>query len=206
METFNALVNKYNLNLPPIINIYAYGSVNYGTFIEGKSDYDYIVIFDMSESNIEYKYDDFNINGLSESEFMKEMSHGNIAILEALHKPLYETKKINMAFELHELRNYISAKVDLAYVKAKKKLIVEHEIYVAKKSLFHALRILHYAIELATSNKIINWNMRELYDEIMLLPSEPKEETWNIWNDKYKKTFNGLKTEFRKHAPKAVSV
>jgi hypothetical protein len=202
MDIFNNLIIKHNINLPPIINIYAYGSINYGTFIEGKSDYDYIVIFDMSEPNIEFKIEELNINGFSEDKFMSEMTNGNIAILEALHKPLCETKKIEISFDLSKLRNYVSEKSDVSYVKAKKKLIIEHDIYIAKKSLFHSLRMLKYGTELAKTNKITDWNMRELYDEIMSLPEEPNELSWNTWNEKYKKTFNQLKSEFKKYAPK----
>jgi hypothetical protein len=57
-----------------------------------------------------------------------------------------------------------------------------------------------YATELATYGKIINWNMKELYDQIMLLPEDPT--AWPIWDSQFRKIFNGVKTEFRKVAPK----
>ena len=207
MEQFKSLILKHNLTLPPIINVYAYGSVNYDTFIEGKSDYDYIVIFDTNESIVDIKLDDFNINGMSETVFLQKLAEADISILEALQKPLLETKHIDMNFDNFALRNHVSGKADNSYVKAKKKLLVEHEPYIAKKSLFHSLRMLFYAIELAEHKKIINWSMKELYDEIMSLPEIDEsgkitDSVWQIWNDKYKKMFNALKTEFRKHAPK----
>lgn len=184
----------------PIINIYGFGSLYYGTFIEGKSDKDYIIIYDMTDSKIDYIDDNINISGYNLQEYLKLIDLCDIAILESIQHPLFITIDIGQfIINKTNLRNSISQKTDNSYVKAKKKL-QDGEFYIAKKSLFHSIRIAMYATELAKDGFITNWNMRELYDRIMVLPEN--QEAWPIWNDIFKKEFNLAKTEFRKVAPK----
>lgn len=183
----------------PILNIYGFGSQYYGTFVEGKSDKDFVVVCDMSDPKTEYVDDQVNISGYSLQEYKRLMDACDIAVLESSFHPLFVTVDLPLIINKTNLRGSISQKTDHSYVKAKKKLI-DGEFYVAKKSLFHSIRIALYATELAKDGVITNWNVRELYDRIMLLPEQT--DAWPTWDSEFRKEFNSAKSEFRKFAPK----
>ena len=44
MKRFQKVIDEFNLDINKIINIYPYGSVNYGTFSED-SDEDFIIVY-----------------------------------------------------------------------------------------------------------------------------------------------------------------
>jgi hypothetical protein len=184
-----------------IICVYQYGSKNYGTYIEGKSDSDYIVIYRMDVPYMEYKSDTINISGYNMCEYIRLMKLGEMSIIESWYRPLYVSIEIKLDYDITELRSTVSKKTDNSYVKAKKKLTIEKDYYIAKKSLFHCLRILMYAIELLRDGQItFTIDVRSLYDDIMMLPEDP--EKWQEWDTKYRPMYNGLKSEFKKYAPK----
>ncbi|AYV77928.1 MAG: hypothetical protein Edafosvirus3_6 [Edafosvirus sp.] len=184
-----------------ILNIYGYGSINYGTFHE-KSDRDYVIIVDMKESYMEINDEKISMQIYNQEEFMKRLNDQEIQIIEALHKPIHEKLEIKLTVDKIKLRNSISKRVDHSYVKAKQKLTKEKDFYRAKKSLFHAFRILDFAIQLCKYDEIKEWvHLKPLYDKIMTELPE-KKDSWSVWEETFKKQFNALKSEFRKVAPK----
>jgi predicted nucleotidyltransferase len=112
-------------------------------------------------------------------------------------------KKGNMPkFELDKakLRSTFSEKASNSWIKAKKKLIVpeSRDEWIAKKSLFHSLRILDFGIQLATYKTIANFaTMNEVLDQLRGMPAD-----WEIINAEFKPMYNELSTEFRKVCPK----
>lgn len=193
IERVFALVDRSN-----VVNIYGYGSYYYGTFHEG-SDYDLIVIVNSYDKR-DIVLDDMNIHLYTMKEFMQNLDDHQIEFLEAILHPLYETQPISFTIDKQKLRHIISQKADNSYVKAKKKLTVEHEIYIAKKSLFHAFKMLDFASQLAVSNTITNWtHLTDLYYEIMAIPND---SDWSVYDEKFKKRFNEAKSKFRFVAPK----
>ena len=186
----------------PILNIYKFGSVNYGTSHE-KSDRDYILIVDMKQASKEiYGANGVDLSLYNKETFEKHLNEQEIDFLEVIQHPVIEKVKVEFKLDLSKLRHSVSSRSDHSYIKAKKKLTVEkdRDPYSGKKSLFHAFRMLDYAIQLCKEGKISNWNVKPLYDEIMSLPEAA--DTWPVWEEKFKKRFNQLKTEFRKVAPK----
>lgn len=193
-----ALIPKHHT----ILNIYNLGSFNYGTFND-KSDRDYICVVDDSEEmeSSEINQDNINVQIYPFSEFKRHLDDHKIEFVEAIQKPIIEKVKPNFNFDLVKARHSFSLKASMSYVKAKKKLIVENEFYVAKKSLFHAMRIMEYGIQMCKNNgHIVDWNMKSLYDDVMKLPDDIT--AWPQWDTTFRKQYNGLCTAFRKLAPK----
>jgi hypothetical protein len=189
-----------------ILNIYRYGSQNYGTAHAG-SDTDYMVIIKDQEvkvQEIESKEFKLNIQIYTQNMFQKKLDDHEIEFIEAINFPILETVKMTFNFDANKLRHSVSKKSSNSYVKAKKKLTVEkdRDYYSAKKSLYHVFRMLDYGVQLCKNNgKILNWeSQKDLYHDIMKLPEDP--EKWSEWEKTYKKKYNALSSEFKKVAPK----
>ena len=183
-----------------IINVYQFGSTNYHTHHE-KSDRDYVIVAEMDKEFTEIKPQGISLQVYTLEHFQRELDNHKIEMIEAVAHPLIENVKINYTFDPIKLRHSVSMKASNSYVKAKKKLTVEKDYYVAKKSLFHSLRILNFGIQLCqNSGEIVDWNMKSLYDEIMDLPDD--ETKWNEWEDNFKKRYNALHSAFKLVAPK----
>ena len=106
---------------------------------------------------------------------------------------------------MNKLRESISAIVSNSFIKCKKKLI-DDEIYLAQKSLFHCFRITYYGIQLAKGKKIHDYtgnlfsnnyiSFKKFFEEIQ------QYSDWNDIKNKYNKMLNEYLIEFRKNAPK----
>jgi hypothetical protein len=60
-------------------------------------------------------------------------------------------------------------------------------------------------IELARDGRITTWDYAALYDEVMRLPlTDGSPANWQIWADAFKPRFNGLASEFKRHAPQPL--
>lgn len=190
-----------------IINLYGYGSYYYGTYKEGVSDRDFKVISDKVDHE-ELSNDKYNLHIVTYDEYVDYLNKHEIGFVESHQHPIYVEIDIPFVFSKEAIKHSVSAVADNAYVKAKKKLSKEAKdaktekekrdnIYKAKKSLFHSMRVLDFGIQMCRNKgKIVNWtHMIWLYDEIMKLPEDVT--SWPEWNSKYKKKYNELKTEFR---------
>lgn len=179
----------------PGCNVYSYGSWTYGTQNE-KSDLDFIVVGDnvSTESQI-HSWGDLHL--FSTSDFIQKIKEHEISALECLFLPeklKQEYFKIEFTLNLEVLRHSISQKSSNSWVKAKKKLEVEKELYIAQKSLFHSLRILTFGIELAQTGKITNYNQSQLWKMVLDCPPEK-------WSS-LKPLYNSLKSKFKEVCPK----
>lgn len=195
------LISKAKLDEKDLVAVYQYGSRVYGNFTE-HSDYDFIVI---SKNK---KYDQFSDNLINVNFFTPEghqtrLINHEISALECYFlKPEFiwlEKKKFTFKLDLSKLRHALSAKSSNSWVKAKKKLTVEkdYDLEVGKKSLFHAIRIIHFGIQIATDKKIINYgSCNPLYEKLQHYTD------WNSMFDTYKKVYNTFLTDFRIVAPK----
>lgn len=197
-----------------LTHIYGFGSPYYGTYQEGKSDRDFICI---TSENIEEKIDirdnqNMDLHIFSEKQFIEALENHDIRLIEALYHPILEEHKIEFTLDRSKLRSVLSQKCNISWVKAKKKLIVkeDRDIHIAKKSLFHCLRLFDFGIQLGNTGVIDRWDFKELYDEIMLLPCFPNSEQeaddynslWLFWEQQFKKRKNALASDFRKACPK----
>ena len=108
---------------------------------------------------------------------------------------------IPFEINLAKLRKSFSAKASNSWVKAKKKLEVEHDYYIGKKSLWHSLRLLIFGISIAqsvTKKEELDFAIANfLYDRIV---NNPRND-WAYFKAEYQETYNKLRSDFRKVAP-----
>ena len=169
----------------------------FGSYIYNESkakDIDVLII----ESNIKPVNNIYDFQYISKDVFIAHLKKCDIRALECIFSPQsnfiedYE-KFIDWSY----LRSAISQKSSHSYVKAKKKMSKENEIYIGQKSLYHSLRILLFGIQLAKYKKIINFSEANHYlEKIMLI------ENWNDLELIYKKEYNRLHSEFKLACPK----
>jgi len=189
-----------NLN---VLNIYQWGSRIYGCYTD-KSDYDYnIVVIDKYENfidNIEIDNNHFNFYRLSQWQDM--INKNNIETLECIFADqqyiIKETIKFDIEINLIELRKSISKVCSNAYDKCRKKLTIEKDFapYIAKKSLWHCIRILKFGIQCAKYGRIIDYTeANKYYDQIVL----NEENDWLYYKNNWHVFCNNLRTEFRKY-------
>lgn len=205
-EIYQELLTRIGLSDSQVIEAYMYGSRVYGT-AKKTSDWDFIVVVDEKD----YTTEQYSDNLINVNFFRFKSHHQRIAecepsameccflddkfILKRQYPLYYKMLNINP----DKLRRAFSAKSSNSWVKAKKKLTVpeDYNDQVGKKSLWHAMRIIDFGIQIATKGRIedygsCNW----FYDEVMYC------KDWSEMFEKYKKRYNEMCTEFRKHAPK----
>jgi len=203
--TSSTILNKFNLSDDEITAIFPYGSQVYGT-ASNSSDYDYILICkeNYQEDEFAVTKDNISIHVYNESTFQSHLDKHKISALECYFLPpdlTLKYKKFNFNLRLDTLRHSISEKSSHSWVKSKKKFEVEKDknIYIAKKSLFHSLRIVDFGIQIAINKTIINYgNCNNIWEEIYTNPSE----SWEDYKNQYQQYFNNKMTEFRKLCPK----
>jgi len=216
--TIEDLICKY------AICTFPYGSHIYGTNSE-KSDIDSIYVvddqfveklddqyvfhsdFDPVNKTYTDHFHEINISIYGKTTFQKMCDDHHISALECIFLPDDLIKdqisdyKFKFELNLQRLRKSISEKTSHSWVKAKKKFEIEDDrnVYIAKKSLFHSMRIIDFGTQIAKSGKIENYHSCiELWNEIKDNPSE----IWKDYETKYKSKFNQMMSEFRKVAPK----
>jgi hypothetical protein len=135
--------------------------------------------------------------------FQQRVDDHEISVLECLCLPkehiLQKEMDFSWTLDLGKLRESLSAKASNSFVKAKKKFEVEQQPYIAKKSLWHSLRILKFGIQIAVNGRITDFaETNDLWKEILGNPST----SWEDYKAKYQTLYNNLKTQFRLVAPK----
>lgn len=211
LNYFN-LPNK-QIDLSKVINVYLYGSHVYDTNTP-TSDIDYIIVYDQDidfSDTLKTKIGDMEMNAtlISPTYFKKMVDDHKIDALECIfirEDWKHETMNFNFKLNLENLRKSISSVSSNSWVKCMKKL-ADGEDYIGKKSLFHSFRILDYGIQVAIHGSIISYTQpqsgaleydtfKDLLNEIMSMKS------WDEIKNKYQKTHNKLKSEFKIVAPK----
>lgn len=188
--------------LDQALNIYEYGSIVYGTHQEGKSDRDYIVIISddyvIQTDQVEHQNCHYNI--FHASKWQEKLNNNEVDAMEIFFMQkkhvVKETIKFTADIIPSKIREQFSATASNSWVKAKKKLIVpdSYAPRIAKKSLWHSLRIIEFGIQILTTDKINNYSsMNYLYDEIV----NNDINEWAHYQNKYKSLYNHLKTQFR---------
>lgn len=189
--------------LPAIRNVYAYGSRVYGIASE-TADHDYIIVEDGELG----REDTLSNDGVDATvydckRFRQRIEDHEVSVLECLCLPEEHILKKDLEFswqlDRSKLRESLSAKASNSFVKAKKKFEVEHQPYIAKKSLWHSLRILKFGIQIAVNGRITDFaEANGLWKEIAANPSV----VWEDYKQEYQMLYNNLKTQFRLVAPK----
>lgn len=190
------------INNPKVLNIYQWGSRVYGCHTD-KSDYDYNVIvtddYENFTDNIEIGDNHFNFYKLTQ--WQDIVDKNAIEVLECIFTDkkfiIKETMKFNIEINLVELRKSISKVCSNAYDKCRKKLTIEKDFspYIAKKSLWHCIRILLFGIQCAKYGKIIDYTeANKYYDQIVL----NENNDWIYYKSNWHVFCNNLRSEFRR--------
>lgn len=190
---------------------YRYGSRVYGTE-SYDSDYDYIVVSEKAEDGKEeYFYsqnDQLNVHYHTPEHWQQMVDEHKIFALESIfqYDESHQYRK-NFKLDLTKLRKEISEKSNHSWVKAKKKLLVEHDYKIGLKSFFHSFRIIMFGTQIAIDGHIYNYKMgHTIWEPIKALMLEINkdnvEEIYAKLIEEYKWYHNNLMTEFRKLAPK----
>ena len=191
---------------PEVLNIYQYGSRVYNCFTD-KSDYDYVVIvtddYKPFVDNIESGDNHFNFYKLSE--WYDMVNRNTIETLECIFVDekfrIKESIKFDITIDQVELRKSISKVCSNSYDKCRKKLIIEKDFapYIAKKSLWHCIRILLFGIQCAKYRKITDYTeANKFYKDIVL----NENNNWDYYKTNWHVFCNNLRTEFRKYSEK----
>lgn len=184
------------------LNIYEYGSVVYGTYIDGKSDKDYIVIvpneYIINTAQVEYGNCHYNIFHVAQ--WQQKLNNNEVDAIEVYFMPKKHVIKESIVFttELFQskIREQFSRTASNSWVKCKKKLVVEDSFNprVGKKSLWHALRIIEFGTQILLKGSIQNYgSLNYLYDEIV----NNDNNNWEHYQNNYQTIYNKMKTVFR---------
>lgn len=196
------IISKNVFDINDIVAIYPYGSRVYG-IAQKISDYDYIVITNNKKNN-QYSDNLININFYTPEEHQARLDDHEISALECHFLPKEQilfgsNKSFNFKLDTIKLRHSLCAKSSNSWVKAKKKLTVEKDLdlNLGRKSLFHAIRIIEYGIQITETGRIVDYGGSNLtFSEIQYC------YTWGELHMRYKKTYNKLLSKFRTLAPK----
>lgn len=194
--------NLIHILLNKALCVYKYGSVVYGTYKPGISDTDYIAVVpdDVLKENAQFENGNDQYTFYTVSEWQKMLDDNNVAAVECrfLDKQFIVKETVDFPFTVNvrKIREQFSATASNSWVKCKKKLTVEKDFAprIGKKSLWHALRILDFGIQILKYGSITDYGSKnDLYAEIV----ECENNDWLYYKSKYQNTYNALKTEFR---------
>lgn len=181
--------------------LFPYGSVVYGT--NGpESDEDFIVVADNPE--IAQMFADVltkggrkvDVNTYTHQEFNELLAKCDIVALECVYQDLPGNEALRPVIDPWKLRQSCSAIASNAWVKGKKKFQIGED-RIAKKSMWHSLRILNFGCQILTHGKIIDYGaVNFMYNDIM------KMNSWEEIDAKYRSISRQMQTDFRAMAPK----
>jgi len=191
---------KNHLKIHPlkIKNIYLYGSRCYGTN-SANSDWDFIIIANNNVENIEHvvKDNDNNINFHIQTPdyFQSRLDWNDPKTFECLlwskKNLILENIKFDINIDKAKYRHAVSHISSNSFVKAKKK-ILQGDIFIGQKSLYHSLRIPMYAIQILKYGDIIDWECANKYWYDII-----KIKNYNTLKKKYQPIRNSIMSEFR---------
>lgn len=189
------------LNGWDVIKVIRFGSRVYGT-ANKDSDTDYIVIVEGKDIDEDICFTNIDFHFYSIDIWNKMCDNNDIRCIEAYFSDdihWLKGTKDDIKIDYDKIRAEFSRVASNSWVKCKKKLTIEKDYNprIAKKSLFHSLRILIFGLQLMTREKIYNFSLANIYyDEIMTC-----ENDWEVLKLKYQPIYNKLKSEFRlKHS------
>ena len=179
-----------------VIKMYSYGSSVYGTETE-KSDFDFIVVV---ESKDKYTYsvskDGADYTVYTEPLFREMIQEHYVHILECIFQSLDDSYLTYFELDLEKLRRQYSGVTSNSYVKCKKK-IRDGEEYIGLKSMFHSIRLLEFAIQIAKHGRIVDYSSANRYlGTIMTIGAD-----WDTLDSIFRPIYNSLKSELRLLAP-----
>lgn len=191
------LSNIAGLSPTAISGAYLFGSRVYGSATE-QSDWDYVLV----GKGLKYREvtsDNINIHVMSDHLLRANVEDYDMRALECILAPkeaiIYERKPTKFKVkDKSKFTEKILFQVDKNWRVAKKKFN-EGDVYGGKKRVYHAIRIYHFAIQLAKKGKITQWNAAtKIKNDIM----QDSHSDWDYFRLKYEAEKNQLKKRFLK--------
>jgi predicted nucleotidyltransferase len=175
-----------------------FGSRVYGTHSE-ESDYDYLAIVPADRramSRQEYRRNAVNIQIYNRRHFQEDLDEHRIHALEAYFMPDGIVRaQFTFRLERRLLRSELMRKSSHSWVRAKKKMEIENDPVIGRKSLFHSLRILDFAIQIAARGAITDYSSANAYWEAICAAGR---DDWAYHHAEYHPEYRRLASAFRK--------
>jgi hypothetical protein len=195
IPTADEVISRSGFHPSRVKNIYVFGSQVYGTTTQ-KSDWDFIMIANTSNTSEEIKSEDFNIHVVTQEHFLLNLKKHHSSSVEAYLAPsifrLKEDIQIDWVPNISSLRHSFSHISSNSWVKCKKK-IQEGDYYIGIKSLFHSLRIPLFGIQIAQTGIIQDFSVaNHIHDKLF-----SKQWSWNELNTEFRELRNSILTDFR---------
>jgi len=197
-----AIITASGVHPLKVRNIYVYGSRVYGTARDG-SDWDIIMVASHllahEEKRVTIKaakpiYDGdgndlsgvlLNIHIITPDKFTSDLKLPNIMNLECAFAPDWAKlqEKMTLSYKV-EVKRLIKNNLAQSYSSwnGGKRKIREYNIDKGIKSIFHSLRMLMFAAQIAEHGKIVDYSVaNDLYSEI----TDSDEFEWDYFKEKY---------------------
>ncbi len=186
--TLEDVVTASGIHPLKVKNVYIYGSRIYGNAREG-SDYDIIMI---ASHLLEHEEKRATINGallnihiITPDKFLADLKIHNIMNLECLFAPEWARLKEKLVLP-NEINVKKLVKNNLAQSYSSwnggKMKVRKYDIHRGLKSVFHSLRMLMFAIQIAEHGKIVDFSQANyLFSEIV----DSDEFEWDYFKEKY---------------------
>jgi hypothetical protein len=190
-------------------SIFKFGSFTYGTQRKG-SDHDYILVLADGEPYPDYGslIDEGNItiHIFTKVDFDAAVDAHDVRAIECIY--LDSDRNYGpIDIDLGKLRKSFSTVANGAWVKGNKKLTVsaDYDKVLAIKSIFHAIRIFDFGIQIIRHGDIVEparykWLLEELY---ILADKHERNELWEVIHARYHTLFKDKYSEFKSLAPKS---
>ena len=198
----DAAVDLRAMGVAPLA-VYAHGSRVYGTDGPG-SDRDHEVIVDdgwdgeeQAEVGEGGRMRQYTL--LTRSRWLREAEECTVLFCECAFLPeglsVTPLAPDGWAPDPERVRRQFSRTASNSWVKCKKKLTVPGSLdpYVAKKSMWHSLRILMFGIQILEHGRIVDYReANPLYAEVMAMPDD-----WGAIDARFRPLRNELRSRFR---------
>jgi len=186
-----------------VLAIYQYGSRVYGT-ADRNSDYDYIIVMkrgmleDGSFRHNAISSDDRNIQGVvySRGGFIDAINNYEIGALECISLPKESVVFNKWPFKIGEWNEQAMVKAIIGKASNSRHNADQQSKngnkWIGKKSMYHALRILYFGLQLKEHQKIVDFTeCNRMYDDIMRV--EDQEFDTRDYYDEFKQLIAELR-------------
>jgi len=182
-----------------IWNIYMYGSRVYGTH-RNDSDYDFVVTASSLHKHKEINDGEFNVHIWTLDAFRDMVWMHDMGALECFYAQqsaiILEKSPIKFRYSAHKMKWAALSKSHKSWVNGKIKLR-ECDILRAQKSIFHSLRILDFAKQILSHDKIVDFSsMNHIWKEI----ENEGEAEWAYYRKRYLPMKFVLEQDVKKHS------
>lgn len=198
-EIIDRTINLPAVDKSNIVAMYRYGSRVYGTNTPA-SDHDIIVVHKGKTDSEEIRRGDLNVHIYEYWHWLSLLDDHKVFALECQFLPrefvLIENEAFKFQLVKEKIRREFAAKASNSWVKCKKKL-ADGEILIGRKSLFHSLRIINFAIQIAELGKIEKYDAEnDTFYEIMAMIPE-----WGVLKDRFQPVYNSQSSRLRALIP-----